>query len=396
MQRLLFTDLPTDKIWQILIQLSYQDIINVCKASNKLSIFCADDAFWREKAFRDFRFPRRHFDRPGLKPHLRFLQLSVDILDSTFGVCRAALTHDLPLVAFLIKDKGAVLANCMLRSKMRDILNNRADRLPGYIGSLVRQIVLNNALDVAARVGDLPILRYIYNNYDFTKSTALFMSIIHTMAIQQEDYDIRLLVSGIIDRMAKSAVVSSITSGNMEVYEYLVEKYNDISRIHGDVSSGILINDIGDMAEAAAKNKDVRMIEELLNIRRLGIINTTFDEEGDFLMIVVYRTFLIDPNLAIHIINKYFDPNRLFVDYLNSPIETDYKFVVWLAKTYRLGRNTLNEAFINIAGYLNNEQIDLLVGLGANAYNEAIQKAMDLIVVPEGTIEHLKALRDSK
>ena len=47
-------DLPYEKIFEIMLNNEYDDIMNVCKTNEQLSKICQDSYFWRKKIQRDF------------------------------------------------------------------------------------------------------------------------------------------------------------------------------------------------------------------------------------------------------------------------------------------------------------------------------------------------------
>jgi len=139
--------LPEQALYNILMRLSHQDIINVCQSDEELSYICEDNYFWAEKAYRDFDFPKNLFYSMRSVPDIRYLTAKSYFNNPYNTIIDAIMTNNYKLVEWILplaKDNSFVLERkdslkileFAIRKKSKNIIDLLLT-IPGYIGSLL-------------------------------------------------------------------------------------------------------------------------------------------------------------------------------------------------------------------------------------------------------------------
>src|SRR5437868_3044278 len=99
-------NLPPEIITSILLDLSYDDLLHLCQVSHYLSSFCRNESFWREKAYRDFQFPKSLFDQfKPQEPRLQYLRIEAMINNPNQYLVEGAKDGNVALVRYLIEEE---------------------------------------------------------------------------------------------------------------------------------------------------------------------------------------------------------------------------------------------------------------------------------------------------
>jgi len=83
-----YLPLPNEALFNILMNLSYNDVINYCSVNTSAAIVCKDPVFWQEKASHDFDISSREFKNSNLEPQLRYIEFLTKIGKDVFPVLK--------------------------------------------------------------------------------------------------------------------------------------------------------------------------------------------------------------------------------------------------------------------------------------------------------------------
>lgn len=97
--------MPPEILTQILLELSVEQLNQICQVSSKLAEFCNDGAFWATKATHDFKFPRNLFFED---PKKRYLQIQAYHQNPNLTLQAAASQGNLALIDYAVSIGGKV------------------------------------------------------------------------------------------------------------------------------------------------------------------------------------------------------------------------------------------------------------------------------------------------
>ena len=148
---------PCEIIENILINCSYQDVINVGGVNHYFHNFSLDWSFWAAKCFRDFEYPQQNFQDYTPDPRLRYRFISRCMGDPNHGMFQAASLGDLDLCLIAIYRKGG------LTERHTDCLDYPEEHL-----------AIITPLDVAVRNQSYDVLNAVITNWDIITSSGFF------------------------------------------------------------------------------------------------------------------------------------------------------------------------------------------------------------------------------
>lgn len=86
--------LPNETLFNILDNVSTQDVLNICQSNQKLKQLCQDDYFWSNRAFNKLKFPTDRFNVRGMNPSIRYQELENLLLSPEKKLLDLLLSQD--------------------------------------------------------------------------------------------------------------------------------------------------------------------------------------------------------------------------------------------------------------------------------------------------------------
>jgi len=214
--------LPTELIYELLLIMPYEEVINLCQTNQFYLSICKSNGFWIDKAIRDFNVTRKEATRyENVTPYWRYIQLlakfrgvcipgSEKVVDSDTCLYNASKQNNLLLVKYFV-EKGA---NIILASGVftNAALNNNEEMI-NYLLSKIHNskditYLLEEALKGAAIAGNIDLYRKIvlrgmretsyFPNYEILSS--ILYSLAKTTNIQMYNYILKLLLMDNLDK----------------------------------------------------------------------------------------------------------------------------------------------------------------------------------------------------
>lgn len=253
--------LPLEVQYKILLDLSYDDIINYCKANHLTASICKDEYFWRQKAKLD-GFPQ--WLMGNTNPHYRYKQL----LD--YGDClRGNVAFDCFNRAINARDRSAILY--MLQGNVN--FNVSILILPALINGNMGDIAETLLVRIKNRLLERKPRRYPLTSH---LNYPQLMSLINTLNIAGESgqYNIIMyILTQLEDLPGQEALPYLVKSGNLSLIEKIINDFNPDERIFNDAIRRLLTDDIDRaiLYYLFERHPNINSVADSVDIRSLDI-----------------------------------------------------------------------------------------------------------------------------
>jgi len=374
--------LPYETLFNILLSLSYQQIINFCQTNRQYYSICQDNNFWAIKAVREFKITVKQFYQSQLTGQDRYLQLLAEVGD----ICVPGSER----IIDVNKCLGLVSANNNIKLIDYFITKGADD--------------INYALLQAAKNGHLEVIRYLLSLLpedtiiprDVLKEALilatygqhqLIIKYLITLGKFFHQLDVNYIFPFTED--LNEALITAAITGNIQIYDYLVSLGSDLCSIADNLNATLF---------ATAQYNHPDLIIHIANLARKK--RYTID-----LSLALYGAAygghqeLIDKLLTLdnHLNNGRFLNNALYqaaigghqkiIDHLLSLGADDINQLLIGAAignhqqliNYALSLNAteLDLALVSATGAGNIDLIPYLIELGATSLDQAIINAIN-------------------
>lgn len=341
--------LPYENLFNILINLPFNDIINYCLVNLNAAAICNDNSFWKQKAFYDFGISSRDFDRydkTSLDAKSRYIQLNFSNKPNdnlSANLKRAAINNNATAINFFIgqgTDKKSAFKGVGITGNLtlfKDLI--RVYPSMKYVYQTLYSAIKNE---------HMTLIKYIMENYYIQPTYKLYNA---TM------YKNRSIE--IVDYIFKNKEIESETSLD------LAAKANNI-----DIINYLLLNKIQDQEN---------LLESYLSI----IIGAA---EGNHIDLIIQYIKFVNPNsncvkaaanggnLSIieYFLSNYRSLNTIRIqnEILISGAAGGHLNIIQYA--IKNGANELNKALNSAAVNNHLDTVKYLVDLGANDFTDAL------------------------
>ena len=222
-------DIP-ELVWKIFLDLSYKEILSLCKTSKQFSVYCRDPLLWAAKAKEDFDFPVRLFDHINITdPRQRYIQVRNYKSTPAKYLVELASTGDLGSVVWLTSQQGVETKH--INDALQTAAANGHLSVVQWLAERVQRDRLTSAIQNASYNGHLPVVQWIaeqitsYNVGPFALANILAGAL--TNAVMSDQLHVVQWLADYIkvdrENILSAGLIIASVAGNLRMVRWLVE-----------------------------------------------------------------------------------------------------------------------------------------------------------------------------
>jgi len=354
--------LPTEIIFNILIHIPYESIINFCLVNQQYYTILNDNNFWATKAHLEFNVIHQDFFNTNLQPSYRYVQLltsygirtlrgSEKFTDINICLSLSSYQNNLSMVEYFL-NKGATnlveAFNEAILGKSLKVFIYLLDLL--ILNNKLTDQVLSKALISASSIGSKKILNYLISKgkeFNFPSIQDFNLSLYH--AVIHDHYKIIDYLISLGANNFYSSLYEVSLKGNVELINYFIAKSHELN-ISVDANQILKGASYGGHIELITQS--IRMGATDLNDAFMRAILGNQPITLDYLYSLDGN--VINLNMALKV--AVLENNQLLVD----------KLIV-------MGASNLSDVLISATSYGHLKMIEHLISLGATNLDEAFR-----------------------